>query len=330
MITIRNLRQIDSEKSLLEIPALDLRAGEMTAFVGEIGSGISELFKVLVGKLRPTFGEVQVLGMDPHRELDRLKDRIGILNLENQLYERFSVRANLELHCRLYGQPAENVAEALESVGLRDHAEVRVDRLSDSLARRLALARCLAHRPNIFYLFQPTLGCDQATISIFADVLVELAEKDRTVLIFDHAESNLMKVCTNVYRLDQGRLVQDAPDASLAWQAASFKIPVKQDGRIALLDPSKILYIAVEGEQTFIFTSEGGTASHLNIGDLEKRLANKGFFRAHRGYLVNLQYVNAVIPYTRDSFTLTLDNTPPVEIPLSKKSAQKLRRLLDY
>ena len=64
--------------------------------------------------------------------------------------------------------------------------------------------------------------------------------------------------------------------------------------------------------------------------ELEERLARGGFFRAHRGYLVNLQHVKEVIPYTRDSFSLRLDDPASTVIPLSKSAAAELKDLLGY
>ena len=66
------------------------------------------------------------------------------------------------------------------------------------------------------------------------------------------------------------------------------------------------------------------------MADLEKRLERSGFFRAHRGYLVNLQLVKEVIPYTRDSFSLRLKDPEGTKIPLSKSAARELRDLMGY
>ena len=72
------------------------------------------------------------------------------------------------------------------------------------------------------------------------------------------------------------------------------------------------------------------TGQCVTYGELEERLARSGFFRAHRAYLVNLQHVKEVIPYTRNSFTLVLDEADGTEIPLSKTAARELKELLGY
>ena len=70
--------------------------------------------------------------------------------------------------------------------------------------------------------------------------------------------------------------------------------------------------------------------TQFTLAELEQRLARSGFFRAHRAYLVNLQHVKEVIPYTRDSFSLRLDDAANTEIPLSKTAAGELKELLGY
>ena len=77
-------------------------------------------------------------------------------------------------------------------------------------------------------------------------------------------------------------------------------------------------------------TRDGRLPTQFTLGDLEGRLARSGFFRAHRGYLVNLQHVKEVIPFTRNSFSLRLDDPEGTLIPLSKAAAGELRDLLDY
>jgi len=100
--------------------------------------------------------------------------------------------------------------------------------------------------------------------------------------------------------------------------------------QIILVDPAEILYAFAQDDRAYLQTSEGKLSTQFTLADLEKRLVRRGFFRAHRGYLVNLQQVKEVIPFTRDSFSLRLKDIEGTEIPLSKSSERELRELLDY
>jgi len=68
----------------------------------------------------------------------------------------------------------------------------------------------------------------------------------------------------------------------------------------------------------------------LTLQELEGRLTGRGFFKAHRAYLVNLQHIKAVIQFTRNSYTLQLDDKEETMIPLSKQSEKELQALLGY
>jgi ABC-2 type transport system ATP-binding protein len=97
-----------------------------------------------------------------------------------------------------------------------------------------------------------------------------------------------------------------------------------------LVNPLDIWYAEAEGDSACIHTGEGRLSTQYTLSELETRLKRSGFFRAHRAYLVNLQHVKEVIPFTRSSYSLRLDDPAGTLIPLSKAAAVELRSLLDY
>jgi ABC-2 type transport system ATP-binding protein len=100
---------------------------------------------------------------------------------------------------------------------------------------------------------------------------------------------------------------------------------------VALLNPGDILFADVEEGRAILTTTSGDRLqTQFTLTELENRLKLKGFFRAHRGYLVNLQHVTEVIPFTRNSFSLRLDDEAETLIPMSKAAAANLKSLLDY
>ena len=133
-----------------------------------------------------------------------------------------------------------------------------------------------------------------------------------------------------VYRLEHGRVVDSYSPQEQERPDLPFMIPARLEGRVALVDPADILFVFAQDDRAVLQTAEGGLPTQFTLAELEKRLARSGFFRAHRGYLVNLQHVKEVIPYTRNSFTLVLDDEQETEIPLSKSAARELRELLGY
>jgi ABC-2 type transport system ATP-binding protein len=129
--------------------------------------------------------------------------------------------------------------------------------------------------------------------------------------------------------LNQGRIVERyAPGEQQP--ALPFKIPARSEDRVALVNPGDVLFALAQEGRTYLQTSDERLPTQFTLAELEERLVRSGFFRAHRSFLVNLQHVKEVIPYTRNSYSLILDDPGETEIPLSRASAAELRDLLGY
>ncbi len=330
MIELSHVQKIVGERTVVNIEALALGAGEVDAVIGPVGSGKSALLDLLVGQSRPTAGTVRVAGLDPARDRDQLARQIGVLFAENGLYDRLSARVNLTLHCGLRGLPSGQADEVLLEVGLSDHAATPAGRLPHDLARRLAFGRAILHRPAVLVLVEPFAGCDDISCALLARLIRQRAGEGATVLILAAEAVGLTDLCQTIHRMEQGRIVRSHAAQEDQQADLPFKIPVRLEGQVMLLNPSEVLYASAEEGRAWLHTADDHFPTHFTLNELEQRLVPRGFFRAHRGYLVNLQRVQAVIPYTRDSFTLVLDDSARTEIPLSKTSARELRELLGY
>ena len=105
-------------------------------------------------------------------------------------------------------------------------------------------------------------------------------------------------------------------------------LPVHLDGEIRLLPLRDILYCCAEGGRTRVVTAQGDHLSRWPLRLLAERLERARFFRAHRAYLVNLEHVRSIIPWTRNAYSLALDGR--AEVPLSKHRVKPLRRSLGW
>ena len=330
MIELENLHKVVEHNTVIGIDALKVSTGEIAALVGPAGSGKQVLLQLLTGQARPTMGQVHLAGHDPLTQRDAFSQQVGVLFAEDSLYQRQSAEANLTFHCRLRGLPKSRAHEVLAQVGLADRARVRVDKLPPSLMRRLAFGRAILHRPAILLLQEPFANSDKASIPLLNRLIRQQAEQGATVLILASDATHLSDLCDTIYVLDQGRIVESYQPQAERQSSLPFKIPVKLEGTVALVNPADIYYADAEGGRACLQTAEGRLPTQFTLSELEGRLARSGFFRAHRGYLVNLQHVKEVIPYTRNSFSLRLDDPAGTKIPLSKSAAGELRELLGY
>jgi ABC-2 type transport system ATP-binding protein len=179
-------------------------------------------------------------------------------------------------------------------------------------------------------LVEPFARCDEASISLLKRLIRQKADDGKAVLVLADDNANLEALCDTIYILNQGRIVETRTPQEETEAELPFKIPVRMEGSVVLLNPADILYADAEEGRAYLNTKDARLPTQFTLTELEERLSRSGFFRAHRGYLVNLQHVTEVIPFTRNSFSLRLDDSEGTLIPLSKSAASELRDLLGY
>lgn len=182
---------------------------------------------------------------------------------------------------------------------------------------------------------------DRDGAKIIVENLEELSSKGTTVVITSVLFKDAIMVGEKIYRLDDDGLVElnnnkeeeevdkDIDGTTNKNQIYKIdKISAKVGERILLFDPTEIDY--VESEQGISNLSIRGDKFPCNVSlaDLEERLKYFGFFRCHRSYLVNLQRVREVITWTRNSYSLSLDDKTKSSIPLSKGRLEELKAIL--
>lgn len=331
MIALERVQKVVGQQTALTIDHLLVEPGEIAAIVGPSGSGKDVLLTLLTGQAQPSSGRVRVADCDPATEQQLFSRRVGVLFAEDALYTTRSPRGNLAFHARLRGLPGDRVDEVLASVGLADHGRAKYQQLSSGLRRRLAYGVAILHQPSVLLLVEPFARCDEASLSLLSRLIGQHTADGGTALILADTDSHLDRLADTIYELDHGQIVaQRRPQEEPADAALPFKIPVKLEGRVALVNPADILYVVVEDGRAYLQTQAERLPTQFTLTELEERLARSGFFRAHRAYLVNLQHVTEVIPYTRSSYSLRLDDAQGSKIPLSRDAARELRDLLDY
>ena len=330
MIELVGVQKVEGQDILVDVAGLTVAAGQSVGLIGAPGSGVEILLELLIGRIPPTLGEVRVSGLDPFKQRADFSQSAGVLFAEDGLYQSFSAEENLAFHCRLRGLPLNRARQVLSLVGLGDQPKVRASKLTPGGQRRLAFGRSFLHSPASLLLYKPFLRCDEPSMEIIEVCLRQLVAAGTAVLLFSSESARLENVCDSLYRVQQGRLVEIDKPSSGETASRPFRIPVKLEGKVLLVNPHDIWYAEADGDSACLYTAEGRLPTQYALGELETRLARSGFFRAHRAYLVNLQHVKEVIPFTRSSFNLRLDDPAGTLIPLSKVAAAELRNQLDY
>jgi len=187
---------------------LDVRRGEVFGLLGPNGSGKTTTLKLLLGLIFPTAGGAWVLGCRPGNVLTN--QHTGFLPEESYLYQFLNADETLDFYGRLFRMPRRarkrRIDELIRLVGL-EHARRRaVKGYSKGMSRRIGLAQALINDPELLFLDEPTSGLDPIGTREIKDVILELKQRGKTVLLCSHLLADVEDVCDRIAILKTGEL----------------------------------------------------------------------------------------------------------------------------
>ena len=235
MIELDNVSKWYGPFQVLTDCSTSVARGDVVVVCGPSGSGKSTLIKTVNGLESVQQGTIRVDGIavtDPATDLPALRARIGMVFQNFELFPHLSVRANLALAQVKVLQRSADEADArglqlLERVGLLAQADKFPRALSGGQQQRVAIARALAMDPVAMLFDEPTSALDPEMVSEVLDVMSSLAQDGMTMMIVTHEMGFARKVADRIVFMDQGRIVEDAPqeqffDAPASERARAF------------------------------------------------------------------------------------------------------------
>lgn len=196
---------------LRAVDDLHLTVGENEIFglLGPNGSGKSTTIKVILGLLDPSAGECRIYGKPSHTVAAR--QCVGFLPESPHFYRYLSGRELVRFYARICGvsrdQINTKVADVIELVGMTEAAPRRVGTYSKGMLQRIGLAQALVHDPRLVILDEPTAGVDPLGAAAIADIIRELKERGKTVLLSSHLLAQIEGLCDRVAILHRGQLI---------------------------------------------------------------------------------------------------------------------------
>ncbi|WP_210611143.1 ABC transporter ATP-binding protein [Priestia flexa] len=192
-----------------------VKQGEMVGYIGENGAGKSTTIKMLTGILTPTDGEIQVNGMNPHKEREQFTRTIGVVfGQRSQLWWDIAVQESFRLLKKVYKVSDEDYNNHMEHVirtlDIGPLLDKPVRKLSLGQRMRCELAAALIHNPPLLFLDEPTIGLDVLVKLKIRQFLKEINEKyNTTILLTTHDLADIEALCERVVMLDEGNIIYD-------------------------------------------------------------------------------------------------------------------------
>jgi len=282
IITQDLLKEFKTPKGILTAVdhlSLQVAPGETFGLIGPDGAGKSTTTRLILGLLTRTGGESRVLGFDSMRDMYQLRARVGYIAQQFSLPPNLTVMENMQFSAGVQSvRPEEQkkrIPELLEFAGLGGFTKRLAGKLSGGMKKKLALACCLIHEPQVVLLDEPTLGVDPVSRREFWNLLGNLrAEKGLTIFVctpyMDEAER-----CTRVGLIYEGRLiVNDTPakiKAMLPGHMLEFTPAALERARALCSSLEGILEVQSYGDKLHVFVDNPTLRNQQIINALDEQ-----------------------------------------------------------
>ena len=252
---------------------LTIEQGEFFGLLGPNGAGKSTLINILAGLLKPTYGQVSIMGHDVINAYQSARMSLGVVPQELVFDPFFNVREMLRFQAGYFGRGRENdawVDEVIENLGLTDKAHTNMRKLSGGMKRRALIAQALVHKPPVIVLDEPTAGVDVELRQMLWAFIKKLNNDGHTIILTTHYLEEAETLCERVAMMKQGEIVALDTTANLL-----SKLPGK-NLRLTLGQanlPSTLLPMLKNGENG-IFTLALTELNQIEYALSELRKAN--------------------------------------------------------
>ena len=210
---------------------LEVRSGELFGLIGHNGAGKSTMFKMMLGLIPLTAGEIRIDGAPvPGSDFRTVRRKVGYLPENVVLYDNLTGTETLDFFARLKGVSTANNAAVLERVGLMHAAKRRVREYSKGMRQRLGFAQALLGKPRILFLDEPTTGLDPEAIRGFYAILRQLKSEGVTMVITSHILAEIQERVDRLAIMAAGKVQATGTVQALREQ---MDLPLWFDVRVA-------------------------------------------------------------------------------------------------
>ena len=203
-ISVNNVTKKFKNHVVLDQVSLECEPGKIYGFVGYNGSGKTVLFKCICGLLKPDSGSIVING---EKTGDRMIQNAGIIIEEPAFIRNETGKKNLEFLYLLNHKHNEKIIEeVMIKLGLDPHSKKKVREYSLGMRQRLALAQAIMEKPDIYILDEPMNGLDKKGVDEIRQLLLELKEQKKTILLASHNREDISILCDEVFEMEHGRV----------------------------------------------------------------------------------------------------------------------------
>lgn len=286
IIKVQNLVKKYGDFTAVNGIEFQVKKGEVFGLLGPNGAGKTTTLEMLVGLRKPDDGTAFIDGFDITRELNKIKEVIGVQLQSTSLFELLTVKEILHLYASFYNKQV-SIPALIEDMLLTDKSKNRIKSLSGGQKQRLAIALALVHDPKIIFLDEPTTGLDPQARRTLWDIIIRLKERGKTIVLTTHYMDEAHVLCDRIAIMDQGQLIAlDTPSllvknlqsdsaVEFRFQDESLEVDLKGIEGVKQVGNHKDTYVLYTDDLQTTLTRLIQTASdkNLKLVDLQTRTA---------------------------------------------------------
>jgi ABC-2 type transport system ATP-binding protein len=209
MIEFKNVTKNFGKVKALKNISLQIKKGQIVGLLGPNGAGKTTAMRVLLGILKPSKGKVLIGNELVHKNLVKIKSKIGYLPEDNPLYKNYKIYEYLQFIAK--AKDIKNIKEEIrkvaEATNIKSEISRKIDHLSKGYRQRVGLAAALLGNPEILVLDEPTVGLDPNQIAEIRKLIKELAQ-EKTVIFSSHILSEVKQTCEDLIIIHKGEIVK--------------------------------------------------------------------------------------------------------------------------
>jgi ABC-type multidrug transport system ATPase subunit len=218
IIEVKRLTKIFKEVTAVSDLTFSVPAGEVYGFLGQNGAGKSTTIRMLLTLIRPSSGNVSILGKDLLHHRKEVLQQTGAIIEKPDLYKYLTALENISIMARLSGVrfTRGELLRQLDRVGLAERATSKVKTFSQGMKQRLGIACALVHNPQLIVLDEPTNGLDPQGIADVRNLILSLSKDEgKTIFVSSHLLSEIEVMADSMLIIDKGKKVAEGKAGEL-------------------------------------------------------------------------------------------------------------------
>jgi ABC-2 type transport system ATP-binding protein len=219
-IIVKNLTKLYPKVKAVDNVSFTVEPGEIFGLLGPNGAGKTTTIRLLMTLIKPTEGQINILGIDARRHPEKIRQFSGYVPQDVSIDSDLTGYENVLMYSKLYGIPGhgrkEAINEILDYLDMKERAKDMAGTYSGGMMRRLEIAQALVNRPKLLFLDEPSIGLDPGAKRVIWELIKNLREEFGTIVFINtHDMIEADTLCDRIGIMEKGKLVIIGPPSEL-------------------------------------------------------------------------------------------------------------------